>query len=87
MAEEPRLTGQTQLEALDREREKEFLRAHLLPWLPAFCEAGRRATSDRLCLATFALLESLVAAETARLDGEHPAIAPAQRPVAASSSS
>lgn len=57
------VTGSESLERMGREREREFLERFLLPWLPAFCNEGRRATSNPIWLAVLDLLMKFVEAE------------------------
>jgi TorA maturation chaperone TorD len=62
-----RLTGQEETASSARQREHEFISLFLLPWVPDFCTAGRRATTDHFWIAIFDLLETLLHAEQARL--------------------
>ena len=61
------VTRQPELERHSRRRERVFLERHLLTWLPAFCDAGRKATGDPVWLGLFDLLQVFVEEEARRV--------------------
>jgi TorA maturation chaperone TorD len=61
------VTRQPELEGHSRRRERAFLEAHVLTWIPGFCAAGREATRDPVWLALFDLLQFFVEDEARRV--------------------